>query len=108
MAPSFANTRGYHAPNTFNAANLKNIELPAKIQCSRCKKWKNQSNFSNKQKAEARLLISRQGVNAKLALKCVSCSGQPAVELECVSCKHTKGLDAFAKAQRKNPDHAVS
>jgi hypothetical protein len=38
---------------------------------------------------------------------CMNCTGRPPTELKCTQCDITKGLDAFTKVQRRNPDNAV-
>lgn len=40
--------------------------------------------------------------------KCRQCVGGQNVEMTCMLCNCVKGLDEFSKAQRRNPDEAVS
>ena len=42
------------------------------------------------------------------AVKCRKCSQTQNQELTCAVCNETKALDGFSKAQRRNPDTAVS
>ena len=41
-------------------------------------------------------------------IKCRTCTGQQVIEMECIMCDTVKELDGFYKAQRRNPDQAVS
>lgn len=41
-------------------------------------------------------------------ITCRTCIGGPINELTCSICGEVKGLDGFSKAQRKDPDEAVS
>ncbi|OAL49866.1 hypothetical protein IQ07DRAFT_631853 [Pyrenochaeta sp. DS3sAY3a] len=85
---------------------LKGIPLPAKIRCGRCLKHKAEANFSIKQLNEARLQVQASGKITK-APTCKPCTGQRIVEIECHVCGETKGLEQFAKTQRREPDTAV-
>ena len=40
--------------------------------------------------------------------RCRHCTPTQVTELKCIMCFKVKGLDGFTKAQRKDPDHAVS
>ena len=83
-----------------------------RIKCEICKKFRMQTAFSNKQLNTMREAIFQYG-QAALSddqpgyVKCRSCSGTQVVELLCSVCDKTKGLDEFAKSQRRNPDTAV-
>ena len=70
-----------------------------------------QSAFSNKQLDEIRqyLLKYPKGnvINHGYA-RCRRCTGQQTMELTCTICDHTKSTTEFSKAQRRNPDNAVS
>ncbi|KAF2141378.1 uncharacterized protein K452DRAFT_298758 [Aplosporella prunicola CBS 121167] len=101
----------YNSYSNFSASDLKNIQLPDKIRCDRCNRWKNPTNFANKRLNDLRYKIKYQGRNKTnsqggLTATCSACTGQQVQELECHMCKTWKGLEDFAKAQRKNPDHA--
>lgn len=39
---------------------------------------------------------------------CRECNSATVVEVTCVECYETKGLNDFYKAQRRNPENAVS
>lgn len=91
---------------SLTSSRLRRISLPAKIKCNMCMKNFNQANFSQKQLTDARYQVSTRG---KIVTnpKCFKCTGGQLVELECYMCQKTKGLEAYAKSQRKNTDEAV-
>ena len=62
--------------------------------------------YSQKQLTEFRKRLQFSQSNAKPP-KCRQCVGSPADELTCHRCELTKGLNAFTKVQRRNPDTAV-
>lgn len=66
---------------------------------------KTATSFSEKKKDVLRHAIAL-GQNKGVA--CRKCVGLQNVEMECVMCEQIKGLDGFTKAQRRNPDTAVS
>ncbi|KAL8716571.1 MAG: hypothetical protein Q9225_006110 [Loekoesia sp. 1 TL-2023] len=93
------------------AARLNNIKLPDKTRCNGCHKLKALSLFSNKQLIDLRQRIAgRQGEKAKAPtaeiITCRTCTSGQVQELTCFICGETKGLEAFGKTQRKNPDTA--
>lgn len=51
---------------------------------------------------------ARRGGPAAELPRCRECTAGNTVELKCTGCYVTKGIDYFAKQQRKNPDNAVS
>ena len=65
--------------------------------------------YSNRQLDEYRTELRRNRSNPANARRpiCMNCTGRPATELKCAQCDITKGLDAFTKAQRRDPDNAV-
>ncbi|KAH6618575.1 Stc1 domain-containing protein [Boeremia exigua] len=70
-----------------------------------CLRNYNQANFSQKQLTDVRYQVSKAGrINTNP--KCFKCTGGQLVELDCVMCHKTKGLEEFAKTQRKNTDSA--
>lgn len=71
-----------------------------------CEKNYNAANFSEKQKTDVRWQLSRSGRITTLP-RCFKCTGGQIVEIECVLCHKTKGLEDFAKVQRRKPDDAV-
>ncbi|OXV11050.1 hypothetical protein Egran_01189 [Elaphomyces granulatus] len=90
---------------------LNNITLPQRIKCEICKKFRMQNAFSNKQLSTVRQAIYQYGPAAMGDdrpgyAKCRTCAGTQVVELLCSVCDKTKGLDEFAKSQRRNPDTA--
>ncbi|KAK7544067.1 Stc1 domain-containing protein [Phyllosticta citribraziliensis] len=95
---------GYRANSAYREANVRNVSLPDQIKCQRCSKRKAQRNYSNKQLNDAKEKVRR---GQEVTAVCMTCNGQPPVELECQRCDAWKPLDEFSKVQRKNPDHAV-
>ena len=81
------------------------MAIPAKIKCGRCSKNLPHTKYSTKQLTDLRYQIS-QGVREPKPINCHSCTGNQLVEIECTMCHKTKGLEEFAKCQRK-PDTAV-
>lgn len=71
-----------------------------------CSRNFNQANFSQKQLTDVRYQLSTRG-QILTNPRCLKCTGQPLVELECFMCHKTKGLEAFAKSQRQDTDNAV-
>ncbi|KAF2463482.1 uncharacterized protein BDR25DRAFT_319993 [Lindgomyces ingoldianus] len=82
------------------------LSLRSMVKCSRCNKWKNHANFSNKQLLDAKYAIKVNGRNATYRIKCRGCTGQQVMEIECMMCHETKGLEEYAKVQRAKPDCA--
>ncbi|KAL1647349.1 hypothetical protein SLS58_002677 [Diplodia intermedia] len=76
----------------------------ARIRCSTCNKFKAPNNFANKRLNELREKIKNK--KGPITAQCTLCTPQQVMELRCYMCGKVKGLDEFAKAQRKNPDHA--
>lgn len=72
-----------------------------------CLKNYNQAMFSEKQLTDVRWQLSRSTNKITTNPKCVKCSGHAPVEIECVMCHKTKGLEEYAKVQRRKPDDAV-
>ena len=74
-------------------------------------KVKTQDCFSTNRIKELKQKIYKDGPKfnaAKTAvIRCLKCTGGNRVELECNGCDKWKGLDSFAKAQRRDPDTAV-
>ncbi|KAJ4297578.1 UV-damaged DNA-binding protein rad7 [Kalmusia sp. IMI 367209] len=100
---------GRKQPHVYDPAQMKALEgvlLPDRIKCDRCQKYRNQASFSNKQLTDARYAIKFLRQTSGWKIKCQVCSGGPIVEIECSACGVTKGLEAFAKAQRKKLDLA--
>ncbi|MBE7182151.1 MAG: hypothetical protein INR71_13280 [Terriglobus roseus] len=84
--------------------------LPAKLRCGACNKHKaTAANFSGKQLAGLREQVAQRGQAAAQTYEvvCIACaSGGQNVEMTCVDCHRTMGLEAFAKAHRKDRDNA--
>ena len=72
-----------------------------------CDKNRSLANYSEKQKTDVRVQLSRPPYQIIKNPKCSQCTGGQIVELECTMCHHTKGLEAFAKSQSRKPDTAV-
>ncbi|KAI4177443.1 MAG: hypothetical protein LQ343_000424 [Gyalolechia ehrenbergii] len=93
------------------AAKLLNIQLPDKTRCKGCHKLKALGLYSNKQLTDLRQRIAGpQGEKAKAPtaeiITCRTCTSGQIQELTCFICCEAKGLEAFGKTQRKNPDTA--
>jgi DNA repair protein RAD7 len=88
-----------------NSPRLKGVPLPEKVRCGRCHKNLPQAKYSTKQLTDARWQVKNQGRIEK-PINCHHCTGQQKVEVECIMCGKTKGLDEFAKSQRAKPDTA--
>ncbi|CAI6265092.1 unnamed protein product [Periconia digitata] len=86
---------------------LEGIPLPEKIKCARCNNFLTQKKFSNTQLAHARTQIKNHGRNVTYQINCQSCTGVQVVEIQCVACCKTKGLEEFAKSQRRDVDKAT-
>lgn len=75
-----------------------------------CKKVKKQNHYSKRQLNDLAYKVSQNGKmpfhNGNI--KCRICTGAQVTELECCMCEEVKGLDAFSRAQRRDPDNAVS
>ena len=92
-------------------AKLEATKLPEKIKCQSCNKLKVPDSFSNNQLLDFKQRLAR---NPRLALPtsaiitCRQCQPNQVHELECSQCGQMKSLDGFTKAQRRDPDRAVS
>jgi len=85
--------------------------VPAQIKCYICKKVKPKSMYANRQLQRVQDSIHNPyapGGRTKADPKptCRSCTPQQTTQLTCCVCSKTKGLDSFARNQRKNPDTA--
>ncbi|KAF8537300.1 Stc1 domain-containing protein [Trichophaea hybrida] len=100
--------------NLFNQRNKKDVVvsngdvIPNTITCHVCKKSKPKSQYANRQLQKVSNNIHNPYAPAGRSLKdpkatCMTCTSQQTTELTCVICDKRKGLDKFAKAQRKNP-----
>ncbi|KAF2263439.1 hypothetical protein CC78DRAFT_617697 [Lojkania enalia] len=85
---------------------LRGVTIPNKLKCDRCSRYFGHTRFSHKQILDAKRAIKDKGVNATYRIKCMACAGGPLVEIECMMCHKTKGLEEFAKVQRAKPDNA--
>jgi hypothetical protein len=101
----YGQLKTHHHHQSTNSDSLKGIALPAKIKCGRCQKNLPQVKFSMKQLTDARWQIKNSSKVYK-PINCHNCTGQQVVEVECTMCGKTKGLEDFAKSQRRNPDTA--
>ena len=73
------------------------------MKCDKCDKWKGHQNFAAKRLNDARLKVHQRKT---FSISCKQCVGTQIVEIECTRCSETKGLEEYAKSQRK-PDTAV-
>lgn len=85
----------------------------SRTRCKGCHKLKAVSLYSNKQQLDLKQRIAgHQGDKAKLptaeVITCRACTSGQTQELSCCICGEAKGLEAFGKNQRKNPDTAVT
>lgn len=81
-----------------------------RIECANCCRKQFRSRFSNNQLSkfqESTYKARRGGQPAELP-RCRDCTAGNTIELKCAGCYVVKGLEFFAKQQRKNPDNAVS
>ncbi|KAB8278645.1 Stc1 domain-containing protein [Aspergillus minisclerotigenes] len=88
---------------------LERVVIPDRVKCMTCKKIRMQSAYSKRQLDVLRNAIVVQGGRALTGpglAKCRECVGGQTVELRCVICDETKGLEEFAKNQRHDRDHA--
>ncbi|KAF3048160.1 hypothetical protein E8E12_010931 [Didymella heteroderae] len=100
------NRKQVHAYNLDEIERLRrSVALPPKLKCNMCLKNYNAANFSEKQKTDVRWQISMAG-RITTNPKCFGCAGGQLVEIECSYCHKTKGLEDFAKAQRRRSDDA--
>ncbi|KAF2498124.1 hypothetical protein BU16DRAFT_334767 [Lophium mytilinum] len=90
--------------NCLHGLTCKLLITYDRLKCGRCNKNKHQPQFSTKQLAEYRAKVLDGYRNP--SVNCRVCSGGQVVELSCIECGKTKGLEEFAKAQRSNPDRA--
>jgi hypothetical protein len=115
LCPNFASTttvtsimakgRQVHAWKPEEIERLSGVPVPDKVRCDRCRKNVIRARFSTKQLTDLRYALKTTGRMAPIS--CMSCTGQQLVEVECVMCRKTKGLEEFAKSQRNKPDNAV-
>ncbi|KAL8680166.1 MAG: hypothetical protein Q9186_003633 [Xanthomendoza sp. 1 TL-2023] len=82
-----------------------------KTRCKACHKIKAMTHFSAKQQLDLKHRIAGpHGEKAASAIAeiitCRACNGGSNYEMTCVICGEPKGLAAFSKAQRKDPDNA--
>ncbi|KAI9770808.1 MAG: hypothetical protein M1840_003058 [Geoglossum simile] len=95
--------RGYG--KAFSKAQL----VPVFDKCKTCREVRKKEFYSENQLNELRYKLYRGGnqVNQYNAMiKCKMCTGFQANEMLCSVCGEVKMLNAFAKAQRHNPDNA--
>ena len=92
------------------ADKVKATKTPQNIRCTSCRKlWPNH-NYSERQLGVYR---QRLALNPRLAdesqaiIPCIKCTPSQVTELECSHCYQVKALEAFTKAQRKDPERAV-
>jgi hypothetical protein len=86
-------------------SSLKSVSIPPKIECSRCRKSLPHAKYSTKQLTNVRYQIKTGGDYKNI--NCQGCTGPQVVEVQCMMCNKTKGLEKFAKSQRARPDNAV-
>ncbi|KAL2802305.1 hypothetical protein BJX63DRAFT_118686 [Aspergillus granulosus] len=87
---------------------LERVNLPERIKCKTCHKWRLVASFSKRQLSLVRHAVVSQGPGA---LKvghgsCLTCTNGQITELTCLICDKTKALDGFANNQRKEHENA--
>ncbi|KAF1916691.1 Stc1 domain-containing protein [Ampelomyces quisqualis] len=103
-------SRQIHVYDQHEIDSLKGVTIPQKIKCGRCRKNLPHIQYSTKQLTDYRYQVKHNG-NREVTkpINCMKCSGgSQIVELECQICHKTKGLEDFAKSQRKQPDTACT
>ncbi|KIW58543.1 hypothetical protein, variant [Exophiala xenobiotica] len=85
-----------------------NVDVGISIECANCSRKLFRSRYSNNQiqKFQEKVYHARRGGEAAELPRCRDCTADNRVELKCTGCMFTKGIDCFAKAQRKDPDNA--
>ena len=82
-----------------------------RLRCKQCKKLKSVPGFSQRQLGIAKQSFAKnpklneQGIAIAV---CRQCTEGQVMELECSQCNLIKSLEGFTKAQRRDPDFAVS
>ncbi|KAI9371271.1 Stc1 domain-containing protein [Aspergillus egyptiacus] len=87
---------------------LESVNLPDKVRCKVCRKWRMQNAYSKRQLEILRNAIVVQGQRALNGghATCRTCTGGQTMELKCCQCETVKGLDEFAINQRKEHENA--
>ncbi|KAL2851953.1 Stc1 domain-containing protein [Aspergillus pseudoustus] len=88
--------------------DLERVNLPEKVKCMTCSKWRLVTSFSKRQLALVRNAVVELGPGA---LKfghgsCLNCTNGQITELTCLVCDKTKPLIDFANNQRKEHENA--
>ena len=81
-----------------------------RIKCAVCKKAKAVNFFSTIQQNVLKNAIAIGKVRdaaVEATVSCVACTPKQVTELECCICGEVKGLDGFAKGQRRLGEEAV-
>ncbi|CEL00604.1 hypothetical protein ASPCAL00202 [Aspergillus calidoustus] len=87
---------------------LERVNLPDKIKCKTCHKWRLIASFSKRQLNIVRHAVHEQGNRALSTghASCLTCTNGQITELTCIVCEQTKALDGFANNQRKEHENA--
>ena len=92
-------------------ARLQATKLPEKLKCKGCNKLKVNDAYSQRQLLDFKQRLARNpGLASETiaSVTCRTCTGGQVTELECTQCNQVKALECFTKAQRRDPDFAVS
>ena len=92
-------------------AKLHATKIPEKLKCKNCNKLKANEAYSQRQLMDFRQRLARNPALASeltASVVCRTCTGGQVTELECTQCNQIKALEGFTKAQRRDPDFAVS
>lgn len=83
---------------------------PSQIRCAVCQKTKSREEFSKRQLLKFTSYNKGSRTTKKdvdsVHVTCTLCTAGQTVELKCYVCDKVKGLEDFAKNQRKDPDNA--
>ncbi|KAL2825161.1 Stc1 domain-containing protein [Aspergillus cavernicola] len=87
---------------------LESVNLPDKVKCKTCKKYRVQSAFSKRQLEILRNAVVVEGPHALNGghANCRNCTGVQTMELRCRECDQVKGTSEFAIGQRKAHEDA--
>ncbi|EXJ82613.1 hypothetical protein A1O3_06426 [Capronia epimyces CBS 606.96] len=85
-----------------------NVDVGTMIKCGVCNVNTFRQRFSKKQMQKYQEAVYREQRGGPPALRpsCTKCTPGNVLEIKCTGCGVIKSTDLFAKAQRRNPDHA--
>ena len=92
------------------ADKVKATKIPENIRCKDCQRLKPNHNYSERQLGNYRQRLAqnpRLADESQAIIPCIKCTPSQVTELECSHCYQVKALEAFTKAQRRDPERAV-